>query len=164
MTGVENTSTVPLDGISLMPLIEGKMDERTEPIGFWDYVEDGRSVPAAELMAALLQAQQEGKPYPDDAELGLDAGNITKRYPEDTFPGHSAWLDWPLKLHRMEEETHEVAFELYNLMEDPVEGTDLLARESIRVEAMTRQLEAWLLSVTQSLNGEDYPANRSVSP
>jgi len=164
MVGVENTSTVPLDGISLLPLIEGRMEERPEPMGFWDHPEEGRGVPAKDLMAALLQAQREGKPYQDDAVRNLDAGSITKRYPEDTFPGHSAWLDWPWKLHRIEGEAQEVTFELYNLVTDPMEETDLLSQEATRVKVMTRQLEAWLLSVTQSLNGKDYPGSPRVSP
>jgi arylsulfatase A-like enzyme len=164
MIGVENTSSVPLDGISLAPLIEGRMDKRPEPMGFWDYPEAGRSVPAAALMTALLQAQKEGMPYQEDAGLDLDAGDIGKQYAEDTFPGHSAWLDWPWKLHRIEEQTHEVVFELYNLVDDPLELTDLLAGEPIRAGAMTRQLETWLLSVTQSLNGKDYSSSLRVTP
>ena len=32
---------LPLDGISLMPLIDGKMKERPRPIGFWHHGETG---------------------------------------------------------------------------------------------------------------------------
>jgi len=47
-------------------------------------------------------------------------------------------------------------FELYNLTDDPQEGSDLTAQEPTRTESMKTQLETWLKPVTQSLNGKDY--------
>jgi hypothetical protein len=81
----------------------------------------------------------------DPSRLFLDAGEIKEQYPEDSFPGHSAWLDWPWKLHRIEKKG-EARLELYNLA----------ARSPEQVKSMKARLEAWLQSVVQSLNGKDY--------
>ncbi len=35
--GIKPPHPVPIDGVSLMPLIEGKMSERPRPIGFWQH-------------------------------------------------------------------------------------------------------------------------------
>ena len=35
---------VPLDGISLLPLIEGKMNARPQPIGFWQFAGDQKNL------------------------------------------------------------------------------------------------------------------------
>ena len=86
----------PLDGISLLPLLDGKMDTRPEPMGFWDYPIAGIGVPSHQLMLELLEAQKAGEQL-EPARLSLDAGKIDPKYPEDKFPGHAAWLDWPWK-------------------------------------------------------------------
>ncbi len=106
-------------------------------------------------MSELLAAQKKGDEVGDRSRLRLEAGKITKQYPEDRLPGHSAWLDWPWKLHRIENKKG-VKFELYNLAEDPEERKDAASREPERVQAMKGRLEEWQKSVVRSLNGEDY--------
>ena len=87
--------------------------------------------------------------------MRLDAGEITKKYPDDTFPGHSAWLDWPWKLHRIETDKG-IKWELYNLADDPMETKDLTTQDGERIKSMKSSLEKWLKSVVNSLNGNDY--------
>ena len=156
IVGVQLKTQPPLDGISLVQLIDSKMDIRPEPMGFWDYSAGGISTPSKKWMSELLQAQKAGKQVSDTSRLRLDAGKITKIYPEDTFPGHAAWLDWPWKVHRIEEKTGNVKFELYNLTEDPEEKKDLVAQHTERVKSMKSELEDWQASVVRSLNGKDY--------
>ena len=146
----------PLDGISLNALIEDKMKSRPKPMGFWDHPTGGISTPSDKWMSELLEAQKAGSQTGDVSRLRLDAGKITEQYPEDTFPGHSAWTDWPWKLHRIQGKNEKVKWELYNLADDPGEKDDLLAKDSDRVESMKSRLEAWLKSVVRSLNGKDY--------
>jgi len=155
IAGVRMAKQPPLDGISLCSLIDGRMNARSKPMGFWDHPTRGISTPSKKWMASLLAAQQEGKDIDDPWRLRLDAGKIAKQYPEDSFPGHSAWLDWPWKLHRIEKNAR-VTFELYDLVADAQEGNDLFGAQPGRAGAMTRQLEAWLQSVARSLNGKDY--------
>ncbi len=155
IAGVRLAHQPPLDGISLVPLLEGRMQSRPKPMGFWDHPTKGISTPSKAWMASLLEAQQAGRDVDDPARLRLDAGQIDRVYPEDRFPGHSAWLDWPWKLHRIEKNS-AVAFELYNLSDDPQESRNVFEDHAERAESMRRQLAAWLLSVVRSLNGEDY--------
>ncbi len=156
IAGVKMKTQPPLDGISLVGLIEGRMKDRPKPMGFWDYPAKGISVPSHKWMSELLEAQSQGKEINDAARLYLDAGKITKKYPTDSFPGHGAWLDWPWKLHRMEDEGGNVEIELYNLSEDADEKKNLVAEQVVRSKTMRTQLEAWQESVVRSLNGEDY--------
>ncbi len=74
----------------------------------------------------------------------------------DKFPGHAAWIDGHWKLHRIAGKRGKVTWELYDLATDAAETTDLTKKEPARVERMRQALEAWLQSVTRSLNGEDY--------
>lgn len=156
IAGVTIDNQPPLDGISLVPLLEGAMETRPEPIGFWDYPAPGVRTPSNQWMTELLEAQKEGRETTEPERLRLDAGEITQQYPDDQFPGHSAWLDWPWKLHRIEDADGEVVFELYNLGQDPGEANDVLENQPDRTTEMRNQLEAWLRSVVHSLNGNDY--------
>lgn len=154
--GVKIKNQPVLDGISLTPVIDNKMDTRTKPMGFWQYAAGGRKVPGYKWMPRLLKAQEEGKTIIDSSMLDLNAGDITTQYPEDSFPGHAAWLDWPFKLHRIQGESGEIRLELYNLEKDSMEQNDLSKIEEGKVNSMLSQLEKWEKSVVQSLNGKGY--------
>jgi arylsulfatase A-like enzyme len=156
IVGLNMKNQPPLDGISLVPLLEGKMNKRPNAMGFWYPPTKGIPTPSKPWMSELLQAQKEGRDVADSSRLRLDAGDISKQYPEDDFPGHSAWLDWPWKLHRIQKENSEIIWELYNLIEDPEESQDMVVERSKRAEAMRSDLENWLGSVVHSLNGKDY--------
>jgi arylsulfatase A-like enzyme len=156
VTGIKLENTPKLDGISLLPAIENRMESRPEPMGFWQYPEGGRGVPSHRWMTELLEAQEQGQTISDSARLILDAGEISKQYPEDSFPGHAAWLDWPWKLHRIQNGQGEPELELYNLKTDSLEQGNLLEAEPDLVQSMLPKLENWQQSVMQSLNGKDY--------
>lgn len=55
-----------------------------------------------EMMTELPAAQQKGIEYENTYELRLDTGKIMQPYPTDRYTGHAAWLDWPWKLHHLE--------------------------------------------------------------
>jgi len=156
IAGAKTKTQPPLDGISLSPLIDGTMAKRSKPMGFWSYPVEGIRTPTKEWMNDLLEAQKRGEQISDKARLRLYAGKIVKQYPEDTFPGHAAWLDWPWKLHRIHNENRKVEIELYNLADDPLEKTDLSKPLQDRATSMRADLEKWLKSVVASLNGKDY--------
>jgi len=156
IAGVGLEKQPPLDGISLVRLINGKMKTRPKPMGFWDHPTRGIKTPSQEWMSELLEVQKAGKESSETFRLRLDAGEITMQYSEDSFPGHAAWLDWPWKLHRIQGKKGKVKLELYNLAEDPAEQKDLVAQDTERVNSMKFQLEAWQVSVVRSLNGRDY--------
>ena len=155
VAGLRPTNQPPLDGISLLPLLDGKMAQRPTPMGFWSYPARGIGTPSHKLMSQLLKAQQAGQELPVPAH-SLNAAEITKQYPEDTLPGHAAWLDWPWKLHRIPRKDGQIRLELYNLADDPAEKANVAARHGERVETMKAALEKWQASVVRSLNGRDY--------
>lgn len=156
VAGVKPKHQPPLDGVSLLPLIAGKVDERSKPMGFWDYPIRGISTPSARWMGDLLKAQQAG----GDLEPHPSSQNAAKlpdpAYPLDEFPGHSAWIDGDWKLHRVAGKNGQINWTLYNLADDPAERKNLADGEAERVKTMQAALEEWLRSVVRSLNGEDY--------
>ncbi|MCB9783602.1 MAG: sulfatase-like hydrolase/transferase [Candidatus Omnitrophica bacterium] len=157
LVGVEMEGQPPLDGISLLPLLSGQMENRGRPLGFWDYPAKGIRTPSAELMADLLEVQKEGKDVAHPELLRLDSGFVSRKYSLETFPGHAAWLDWPWKLHRIEkDDENTIRFQLYNLEDDPMEEKVVIQENGDRFERMRNELEAWQASVVRSLNGEDY--------
>ena len=155
IAGVKLDHQPPLDGISLAPLIAGTMAARPKPMGFWSYPIAGVSTPSAKWMSELLIAQAAGQQTIPERLRG-DAAEIKKQYPLDSFPGHSAWTAWPWKLHRIQDKNDAIKFELYNLQDDPNEKTDLASQQPDRMKAMQGELDAWLKSVVESLNGKDY--------
>ncbi len=153
-----------LDGVSLVSVIDNKSDQRVKPMGFWSFNARGILTPSDAWMQELLAAQKSGKEDRDESRLMLNAAEIKQQYEADYFVGHSAWNDWPWKLHRISgaaKDKHaadkNVTTELYNLATDPMETKDLASQHPQRVAAMREQLEAWQASVIQSLNGKDYP-------
>ncbi|MCA9068154.1 MAG: N-acetylgalactosamine 6-sulfate sulfatase, partial [Planctomycetaceae bacterium] len=156
IVGVKMKDQPVLDGVSLLPLIDGQMEKRGKPLGFWDYPIAGISTPSAKWMGDLLMAQQAGKDLEPHASSQNAAKLPSPKYPTDQFPGHAAWIDGDWKLHRIASKQGKVTWELYNLAEDPKEKTDLINDQPDRVKSMKPALDAWLKSVAESLNGEDY--------
>ncbi len=152
-----------VDGVSLVPVIDGQADSRPRPLGFWSTGQRGISTPSAEWMRQELAAQQAGREYFDESRRLLDAGVIADRYGVEDFPGHAAWLDWPWKLHRIaaSKNSQQVRFELYDLQADPQEEQDLVQQQPQRVADMQAELDQWLKSVVDSLHGHDYPDSDS---
>ena len=153
--GVKRRGTTTLDGIDLMPIIEGKTTRREKPIGFWFGLQGGQSTWSDRILKSVMKAQTSGQPTPHPDRLRKDIDEFPQ-FPEDKFTGHAAWLDWPWKLHRIEGK--EVTFELYNLATHPLEDKDLSInpKHRGRLKSMKRDLAKWQLSVTRSLNGKDY--------
>lgn len=148
-----------LDGISLVPLIEGSMRHRDKPLGFWKTNQGGISTPHDQWMRQELAAQRAGRDYHDASRLVSDAGQIKQTFPRDRHPGHAAWTDWPWKLHKITKakgQNERVRWELYNLSTDPDESTNIADDQPDRVASMQQALNQWLASVVDSLNGKDY--------
>lgn len=151
IVGIESES-YPLDGKSILPLIQGK-DQEVTPMGFWHYPASGIRTPSIEWMQELHQAQQEGNLQGDSSRLRLDAGEI-QPLPLDSLAGHAAWLDWPMKLHRIQDST-DIQYELYNIEVDPMEENNIYETGTV-TEQMRSQLSDWQESVLRSYFGEDY--------
>ena len=156
ITGAQLPRQVPLDGISLVPLIHGEMNQRDSPIGFWDNDAKGIGTPSAQWMAELLAAQQNGGDLPAH-ESSLRAAELPNPpHSTTSFPGHAALIDGDWKLHRIQDKKGTVTWELYNLAADKTESTDQIDQASTPTETMKQQLTEWLAGVAESLNGDDY--------
>lgn len=157
IAGVQIKDQPPLDGISLRSLLDGEPLVRDKPLGFWDFSgAKGISTPSDKLMQQLLEAQQAGGDLSAE-ETSMKAAMLPQpTYRTDVFPGHSAWIDGDWKLHRIEQASGKVRWELYDLKNDPKESQNLFEEHSDRSAEMQGELENWLTSVVSSLNGEDY--------
>lgn len=156
IAGIESEQPTKLDGVSLLPLINGGALQKNRSMGFWDYPARGIGTPAAAWMKELYEAQAKGQDLPPRDVLPPAAKLPQPPMPTDSFPGHSAWIEGNWKLHRIHDKKGKVSWQFYNLATDPGEKTDLAATEGKRVNRYRGRLEAWLESVTHSLNGEDY--------
>ncbi|GAB4157950.1 MAG: sulfatase-like hydrolase/transferase [Planctomycetaceae bacterium] len=148
----------PLDGISLKPLLEGKMTSRPQPIGFWMYE------PANETGRGF-------KPYiPAKLQQGTTplvkmlAGRYTRNFEnyhhpeiiEKDYEGARAILDHNYKLVVHNLSNGKTRTELFDLHRDPGEKTDLAKSQPQVVKKLQRKLHAWQTSVLKSLTGADY--------
>lgn len=156
IAGVTVANQPPLDGVSLTGLLDSSLSHRPRPMGFWDSTAKGIGTPSEQWMTELLKAQQDGGDL-EPHEASLKAAELPNpKYPLDSFPGHSAWIDGDWKLHRIEGKKNGAKWELYNLAADAQEKMNLADQEPARVADMKSGLTTWLKSVTGSLNGDDY--------
>lgn len=155
---VDSKYTGPeLDGISLVPLLDGKMESRPRPIGFWNANIPGHFTNPAGPVSKVLPTIENWS----DKKVKRVTKRVEKvprqKFPPGVYPGHAAWIwgDW--KLHRASTaDFKNVKWELFDLANDPRENVDVAAQNPEIVAKMKEDLSAWLSSVSRSLNGEDY--------
>ena len=151
----------PLDGISLVSLIDGKMEARPKPLGFWVYPASGRPVRSTVLLKEIAEEKKAGQPSTDPMKTDANAGKLTKTYSADELPGNAALIDGDYKLHRRVTKGSKagkgpIAYELYDLKADPQETTNIADKATDQLQKMKSALAAWQKSVIGSLNGDDY--------
>lgn len=141
----------PLDGISLLPLLEDRIAERPHPLAFWDYpkpeTKGMKSDQIVQELKALIDSGEDGE---------INEGILhTADQPWDElddYPGWAVWMDNAWKLHRLPNQR----FQLYNLERDPGEQNDVSESQPEVVERMRVALRAWEDSVVRSVRGADY--------
>ena len=144
----------PLDGIDVSSIINGTVQRRAQPIGFWHGFQGGQSTWSDRIQKAIMEKQQAGAPLPhDELRIRKDVDEFPQ-FDENFSTGHAALNDWPWKLHRI----NGNKYELYNLANDPMEASDLSAdpQQQGRVNSMKQELGSWMRSVVRSINGKDY--------
>ena len=142
-----------LDGINLTDIIKGTASSRP-PMGFWHGFTKGQVTKSDQIIKTLMEAKRNGKPNPFPERL-LKNVNEFPRLNLNDHHGHAAWNAWPWKLHRIEGKG-KVIWELYHLIDDPMEITNLVDHYPDRVEEMKASLEMWQRSVLKSRSGADY--------
>jgi arylsulfatase A-like enzyme len=147
---------VPLDGIDLTPLLNGKMKQRGEPIEFWNF-------------PVNRTAEESAKPYIDpELQKGTtplvkeSRGLLTRnfrnyhhpRITEDDFKGARAILTDDYKL--VIDGDKDTGIELFDLKNDVGETNNLAETHPKIVQQLSRQLRNWQEGVMNSLMGSDY--------
>jgi arylsulfatase A-like enzyme len=152
----------PLDGLSILSLIDGKMTVRAKPMGFWSIPARGQSMRSRQMLAAQWMAQRNGEPPPsppnDATQRKARADAALKILEKSGLVGHAAWIDNNYKLHRIPTSKPSLAkYTLYDLAADPAEANDLAGEMPDRVARMKAELNQWQRSVVRSIASEDYP-------
>ncbi len=144
----------PLDGISLVPLLDGSMTERPEPICFWRFAGVGDSGSEPYIEPGLQEGTTPLVKYMD--------GRLTRhfrnfRYPrivDADFAGARAILENRYKL--VVDGDGEDTIGLFDMQEDPAESRNLADNDPERVASLARRLRDWQQSVLESLTETDY--------
>ncbi len=148
----------PLDGISLKPLIEGKMQQRATPICFWSYQRS--QLKPAQLKPYIDPSLQQGTTPLVKMVDGLYTRNFRNfHHPPITardYAGPRVILDNQYKLVVDGQGRGKSGTELFDLKNDPAEKNNLVKAKPVIAEDVARQLRTWQTSVLSSLSGADY--------
>jgi len=146
----------PLDGISLAPLLEGRMSSRPSPICFWMY-------------APPKEGRRKREPYIDpELQKGTTplvkrlGGRLTRNFANQRFTaitkydyaGPRAILDNRYKL--VVNADRDTPLGLFDLQDDPAEKHDLTKTKPDVAKKLLGQLRQWQESTLNSLLGKDY--------
>ncbi len=149
----------PLDGIDLTPLLDGKITERDTPVFFWDY--NTARLSGVKTEPYIDPKQQEGT----TPLAKMAAGKATRdfknvRHPGEIidadFRGARAIIDGRFKLVIHEPKQGEPNHELFDLIADPAEKTNVISQEAKTAASLQIKLREWQSSVLKSLTGADY--------
>lgn len=145
----------PLDGISLVPLLEGRMTARGTPICFWD----GVPVPVADAPPTIDPELQKGttplvKIGPDGSATRNFRNHIYPAVRAEDFGGPRAIVDARFKL--VIDGARGTGTELFDLEADPAEKNNVRAAHPAEARRLEGLLRAWQQSVLTSLTGADY--------
>lgn len=147
-----------LDGISLVPMMDGEMDARPSPIFFWKF--NSNKVFNEESEPYIDPSLQEGT-VPLIKKMN---GKYTRtfknfKYPEmsaDHISGGRTIMDNQYKLVIAEDGGDESKVELFDRIIDPAEQNNLVSTQPEIAEKMQKKLYDWQQSVLNSLTGADY--------
>lgn len=122
-------------------------------MGFWKYPAEGNPQKSDLILEQLARDLQNNKVDRSYEAMEYD---LTRKYSSEDLPGHAALIDGPYKLHRIPQKGGQVEFQLYDLVQDPQEKTDLSGKKPKITSKMKKKLNHWQLSVINSMNGNDY--------
>ena len=148
----------PLDGISLVPAIDGTRESRQGPIFFWSFETDKAFDEGARPY--IDPALQEGT-TPLVKKMGDKYTRTFKnlhydQISEDHFGGERVTMDDRYKLVLDGQSSESPDVELFDIINDPAESNNLAGERPEIVDSLQIQLRKWQQSVLESLTGEDY--------
>ena len=158
LAGMPVPNDRPLDGINLVPLLDGNLRDRTAPIFFWSF--DNRQRLKADPKPWIDPKWQEGTTPLVKLMGGIATRNFRNyRHPdivESDYNGARVMLGNRHKLVIHDGKGGKPNVELFDLRADPAEKINLAEREPAIVKTMQTELRTWQQSVLRSLTGADY--------
>lgn len=148
----------PIDGVDLLPLLDGRMTERPKPLYFWEF-----NIPrfsGLKVEPYIDPKQQEGT----TPLAKLAGGKATRDFRNNRHPaieavdylGPRSIINGRFKLVVQETKQGDPKYELFDLETDPAEKANLLEQKPEIAAKLKTQLRAWQDSVLNSLTGADY--------
>lgn len=150
----------PLDGTSLVELIDGTMTRRAKPIGFWRYDSKQLADRNPRPEPYIAQELQEGT-TPLVKYMGSQRTRNFKNWhqppiqPSD-YSGPRALIDNQYKLVIDAARGGSETTELFDLRLDPAEQHNVAASKPELTKQLLSRLRDWQTSVLDSLAGRDY--------
>jgi len=159
LTGIPIPDNRPLDGISMVPLLDGRMQDRPSPIFFWGF--NTRRPALGERRPWIDPKLQEGTTPLVKLMDGIATRNFRNfHHPEireDDYSGVRVMLGNRYKLIVNDRKTSGAEeTELFDLRNDPGENASAADSEPSLVNTMQTELRTWQDSVLTSLTGADY--------
>ncbi|MEM0895900.1 MAG: sulfatase-like hydrolase/transferase [Verrucomicrobiota bacterium] len=149
----------PLDGISIVPMLNGDLEERPQPIFFWEYRTDlvtNRDPAPQPWIDPTLQEGTTPLVKFLDGKRTRSFINFRHHKPtEEDYGGPRVNLGNRYKLVLGADKGAEV--ELFDIKNDPAETKNLAKTMPKVVQSMKADLKTWQESVLHSLQGNDYP-------
>ena len=154
----QRTPQRPLDGVDLVPLLNGQMVERGTPLCFWMYntarFREMQPIPYIDSKlqegTTPLVKLARGKPTRDF---------INYHHPpivEADFLGARSIIQGDLKLVLQETNEGQLQRELFDLVKDPAESQNIVDKQSALADELAARLHRWQQSVLNSLREADY--------
>jgi hypothetical protein len=146
-----------LDGIDLSPLLDGTMQERPQPICFWEY--NMRREASLNLEPYIDPDLQKGTTPLVKLLGGIPTRNFRNyRHPGITdgdYSGTRTIVDnrYKLMLRSTDDGTERQLFDLKN---DPAETDNVLEARPKVAKQLEQELREWQESVLNSLTGREY--------
>lgn len=141
----------PLDGISIVDIIDGNMKTRPQPIGFWSFASGERG-----KHPYIDPALQEGTTPLVKLMGGIPTRNFRNNHHpsiiDKDYDGERTILDDRYKF--LVSKNGEA--QLYDLSDDPAETKNLVTSKPEIAKKMKRQMRQWQMSVLNSLMESDY--------
>lgn len=156
LIGVPVPEDRPLDGVNLVPLLNGRLKERASPIFFWSF--GNRQRPNARPW--IDPELQKGT-----TPLVKFSGSLRTRnfrnyhHPhivESDYRGPRVMLSDRYKLVIHDAKGSDAKVELFDIRADPAEKANLAEKEEAIAKTMRKELRTWQQSVLESLTGADY--------
>ncbi|WP_372897701.1 sulfatase [Stieleria sp.] len=155
-----NVPERPLDGISVVPVIEGTMNQRPKPICFWSYPAN-RVTGANPKPAPYIDLELQEGTTPLVKEM---AGKLTRSFNnfhqpeigEADYAGPRVILDNRYKLVVDGQSGSDTNIELFDLHADRAEQNNLAGSKPEVTERLLSELRQWQTSVLNSLQEADY--------